>query len=127
MHFIINSSHFLFSFPLQFPVVHIYITRAMLYVDATCPVSGLEIGTDEVFYFDRNNFVWKWTHHQHLNLSCYLRVKKSKETHMLSFMNFFSVAFLCYRIIVEPDTKVPNAAIFTVNKEDHTLGNMIRW
>jgi len=30
------------------------------------------------------------------------------------------------KIIVEPDTKVPNAAIFTVNKEDHTLGNMIR-
>lgn len=31
-----------------------------------------------------------------------------------------------YRIIKEQDTKVPNAAIFTVNKEDHTLGNMIR-
>ena len=31
------------------------------------------------------------------------------------------------RIVVEQDTKVPNAAIFTVNKEDHTLGNMIRW
>nr|CAG4649028.1 EOG090X0L4K [Polyphemus pediculus] len=30
------------------------------------------------------------------------------------------------KIVVEPDTKVPNAAIFTVNKEDHTLGNMIR-
>lgn len=30
------------------------------------------------------------------------------------------------RIIKELDTKVPNAAIFTVNKEDHTLGNMIR-
>lgn len=30
------------------------------------------------------------------------------------------------RIIVETDTKVPNAAIFTINKEDHTLGNMIR-
>lgn len=31
-----------------------------------------------------------------------------------------------HRIIKEQDTKVPNAAIFTVNKEDHTLGNMIR-
>uniref|UniRef100_A0A1B6D922 DNA-directed RNA polymerase II subunit RPB11 n=1 Tax=Clastoptera arizonana TaxID=38151 RepID=A0A1B6D922_9HEMI len=30
------------------------------------------------------------------------------------------------KIIREVDTKVPNAAIFTVNKEDHTLGNMIR-
>lgn len=31
-----------------------------------------------------------------------------------------------FRIIKEQDTKVPNAAIFTINKEDHTLGNMIR-
>ncbi|OXA46561.1 DNA-directed RNA polymerase II subunit RPB11 [Folsomia candida] len=30
------------------------------------------------------------------------------------------------KILVELDTKVPNAAIFTINKEDHTLGNMIR-
>lgn len=30
------------------------------------------------------------------------------------------------KIIKELDTKVPNAALFTVNKEDHTLGNMIR-
>ncbi|KAF4517139.1 hypothetical protein B566_EDAN006438 [Ephemera danica] len=30
------------------------------------------------------------------------------------------------KIIKEQDTKVPNAAIFTINKEDHTLGNMIR-
>uniref|UniRef100_T1J2T5 DNA-directed RNA polymerase II subunit RPB11 n=1 Tax=Strigamia maritima TaxID=126957 RepID=T1J2T5_STRMM len=31
------------------------------------------------------------------------------------------------KIIIEKDTKVPNAAIFTVNKEDHTVGNMIRY
>ncbi|CAG7717508.1 unnamed protein product [Allacma fusca] len=30
------------------------------------------------------------------------------------------------KIIIDLDTKVPNAALFTVNKEDHTLGNMIR-
>ncbi|CAL1267345.1 unnamed protein product [Larinioides sclopetarius] len=30
------------------------------------------------------------------------------------------------KITIEKDTKVPNAAIFTVNKEDHTLGNLIR-
>ncbi|KAI1292124.1 DNA-directed RNA polymerase II subunit RPB11 [Halotydeus destructor] len=30
------------------------------------------------------------------------------------------------KVIIEKDTKVPNAVIFTVNKEDHTLGNMIR-
>ncbi|CAL8114316.1 unnamed protein product [Orchesella dallaii] len=30
------------------------------------------------------------------------------------------------KIIIEPETKVPNAAMITINKEDHTLGNMIR-
>ncbi|XP_055331085.1 DNA-directed RNA polymerase II subunit RPB11-like [Paramacrobiotus metropolitanus] len=30
------------------------------------------------------------------------------------------------KITVEKDTKVPNAAVFTFNKEDHTLGNMLR-
>lgn len=34
--------------------------------------------------------------------------------------------FYNFRIIKELDQKVPNAAIFTINKEDHTLGNMIR-
>jgi len=29
------------------------------------------------------------------------------------------------RISFQKDTKVPNAAIFTVNKEDHTLGNLL--
>ena len=38
---------------------------------------------------------------------------------------------VCYMSYVPPrithtkDTKVPNAAIFTVNKEDHTLGNIL--
>ncbi|XP_060859713.1 DNA-directed RNA polymerase II subunit RPB11-like [Metopolophium dirhodum] len=39
-------------------------------------------------------------------------------------------SFLLYdgekKIVKELDTKVVNAAIFTINKEDHTLGNMIR-
>ncbi|ELT94560.1 hypothetical protein CAPTEDRAFT_4697 [Capitella teleta] len=30
------------------------------------------------------------------------------------------------KVTIEKDTKVPNAAIFTVNKEDHTLGNALR-
>ncbi|RWS31224.1 RNA polymerases L-like protein [Leptotrombidium deliense] len=30
------------------------------------------------------------------------------------------------KVVIEKDTKVPQAAMFTVNKEDHTLGNMIR-
>lgn len=29
------------------------------------------------------------------------------------------------RVTIQKDTKVPNAAIFTVNKEDHTLGNLL--
>ena len=32
---------------------------------------------------------------------------------------------LLRRITHAKDTKVPNAAIFTVNKEDHTLGNIL--
>ena len=31
------------------------------------------------------------------------------------------------KITKEQDTKVPNASIFTINKEDHTLGNLIRF
>ncbi|XP_039292368.1 DNA-directed RNA polymerase II subunit RPB11 isoform X2 [Nilaparvata lugens] len=38
----------------------------------------------------------------------------------------FSTMVRKSKIIKELDTKVPNAAIFTINKEDHTLGNMIR-
>ncbi|QQP48916.1 DNA-directed RNA polymerase II subunit RPB11 [Caligus rogercresseyi] len=30
------------------------------------------------------------------------------------------------KITKEQDTKVPNASIFTINKEDHTLGNLVR-
>ena len=29
------------------------------------------------------------------------------------------------KITKEQDTKVPNAAIFTINKEDHTLGRIL--
>ncbi|XP_059404982.1 DNA-directed RNA polymerase II subunit RPB11-a-like [Carassius carassius] len=31
-----------------------------------------------------------------------------------------------FRITIVKDTKVPNACLFTLNKEDHTLGNIIR-
>lgn len=30
------------------------------------------------------------------------------------------------KISITKDTKVPNACLFTLNKEDHTLGNIIR-
>ena len=39
----------------------------------------------------------------------------------MSLLNFMVYC----RITITKDTKVPNAAIFTVNKEDHTLGNML--
>ncbi|XP_039247922.1 DNA-directed RNA polymerase II subunit RPB11-a [Styela clava] len=39
-------------------------------------------------------------------------------------------AFLLFdgekKIQITKDTKVPNAAHFTINKEDHTLGNLLR-
>ena len=34
--------------------------------------------------------------------------------------------FIFCRITITKDTKVPNAAHFVVNKEDHTLGNLLR-
>ncbi|KAF2169053.1 hypothetical protein M409DRAFT_65352 [Zasmidium cellare ATCC 36951] len=30
------------------------------------------------------------------------------------------------KVEVDPETRVPNAAMFTFNKEDHTLGNLLR-
>ncbi|KAF2863616.1 RBP11-like subunits of RNA polymerase [Piedraia hortae CBS 480.64] len=30
------------------------------------------------------------------------------------------------KVTFEPETRVPNAAIFTFNKEDHTMGNLLR-
>jgi len=30
------------------------------------------------------------------------------------------------RLTITPDTKIPNAATFKVEKEDHTLANMLR-
>ena len=30
------------------------------------------------------------------------------------------------KIEIEKDTKVPNAAVFKFNKEDHTLGNLLK-
>lgn len=34
--------------------------------------------------------------------------------------------FLECRLEVVEDTKIPNAATITINKEDHTLANMLR-
>ncbi|XP_074701129.1 DNA-directed RNA polymerase II subunit RPB11-a isoform X1 [Strix aluco] len=30
------------------------------------------------------------------------------------------------KVAINKDTKVPNACLFTINKEDHTLGNIIK-
>jgi len=54
-------------------------------------------------------------------------VSKRRKLPQLTTCNQFSCLFWRGgRIIKELDTKVTNAAIFTINKEDHTLGNMIR-
>nr|CAD7570296.1 unnamed protein product [Timema californicum] len=52
--------------------------------------------------------------------SYFTKINPSSVTYDYYETNLFS------RVIKEQDTKVPNAAIFTINKEDHTLGNMIR-
>lgn len=44
-------------------------------------------------------------------------VKKYCEIHLNKLMS---------RVNLEPDTKIPNAATLTLEKEDHTLGNMLR-
>jgi len=39
---------------------------------------------------------------------------------------FAMVRRVFVRLTVEEDTKIPNAATITINKEDHTLANMLR-
>lgn len=70
-------------------------------------------------------------HHLHSSHFYFMMEKRSKFHYV--YIRCFIVSFGCfsqiyriYRVQKEEDTKVTNAAIFTVNKEDHTLGNMIR-
>jgi hypothetical protein len=45
----------------------------------------------------------------------------------LSITNFVSlIRFLFARVSYERDTKIINAASFTVEREDHTIGNILR-
>ena len=53
---------------------------------------------------------------------CIVTVKMNAPPTFESFLLFDGEK----KITREQDTKVPNAAIFTLNKEDHTLGNLIR-
>lgn len=39
---------------------------------------------------------------------------------------FFPQNLLTFRIKIIPDTKVPNAAIIKIEREDHTLANLLR-
>merc|ERR1711892_929014 len=55
-------------------------------------------------------------------LWCKVTVKMNAPPTFESFLLFDGEK----KITREQDTKVPNAAIFTLNKEDHTLGNLIR-
>jgi len=80
--------------------------------------------------------ITRWTHPRPSNHSCCTRERRStlifdiclNITYLDSRAKMYIKINICvfYRIIKEQDTKVPNAAIFTINKEDHTLGNMIR-
>ena len=45
--------------------------------------------------------------------------------YILMFISAYVASSHPHRITITKDTKVPNAAIFTVNKEDHTLGNLL--
>lgn len=67
--------------------------------------------------------------HHHSRAFFCLQEKRS-EFKCLKFpcnLKFLNLNFyLLNRVVIEKDTKVPNASIFTINKEDHTLGNMIR-
>ena len=52
--------------------------------------------------------------------------------HFFDFCFLIRFVLICYkflllfRVTYTKDTKVPNAGAFTVQKEDHTLGNIIR-
>ena len=61
---------------------------------------------------------------QRLSHFCYSMEKRSKFVADFSMVILFKAHHPC-RITIAKDTKVPNAAIFTVNKEDHTLGNLL--
>lgn len=80
----------------------------------------------------------KWTLLQHSSRFCCTTGKKSEWQQFMSLgtclvfttidkrLHHVLLVVENFRIVKEVDTKVTNAAIFTVNKEDHTLGNMIR-
>lgn len=42
----------------------------------------------------------------------------------VSFSNLLNV--ITHRVEMEEDTKIPNAATFKIEREDHTLANMLR-
>jgi len=44
---------------------------------------------------------------------------------VLTHLMLKALALAC-RISIEKDTKVTNAATFTIQREDHTVGNLVR-
>ena len=50
----------------------------------------------------------------------------SEEHALLATVSVYTNCFLSVRLTITPDTKIPNAATFKVEKEDHTLANMLR-
>lgn len=57
-----------------------------------------------------------------LNYLSSLKALKS----IISISFFFVLIIVVFRVTYTKDTKVPNAGSFTVQKEDHTMGNIIR-
>ena len=47
-------------------------------------------------------------------------------TLLLSFHPCAPIVYIGRRISIEKDTKVTNAATFTLQREDHTVGNLVR-
>lgn len=92
------------------------------------------------FLFLLENFVvfsvWKKIMNAPPSFESFLLFKGEKkyiccECFFSSFDFLISLCFFLFlsrysRVTIEKDTKVPNACLFTVSKEDHTLGNLIR-
>lgn len=79
----------------------------------------------------------RWRYRSVLDANC----RKTSEEEVLNFLLLLELrrkmnappafeSFLLFegekKISISKDTKVPNACLFTLNKEDHTLGNIIR-
>jgi hypothetical protein len=59
-----------------------------------------------------------------LNYSLSLKEEKSIKPSSITLCRFILTNYK--RVEMEVDTKIPNAATFAIEREDHTLGNILR-